>query len=49
MFANRNTIMNIYNYILESKKKGKKLFEVIAPNIKIKARSSIVINKGIGL
>ena len=24
MFAGRNTIMNIYNYILENKKKGKK-------------------------
>jgi putative glycerol-1-phosphate prenyltransferase len=29
MFANRNTIMNIYNYILESKKKGKKLFSIL--------------------
>jgi putative glycerol-1-phosphate prenyltransferase len=29
MFANRNTIMNIYNYILGSKKKGKKLFSIL--------------------
>ena len=29
MFANRNTIMNIYNYILENKKKGKKLFSIL--------------------
>ena len=29
MFAGRNTIMNIYNYILENKKKGKKLFSIL--------------------
>ena len=29
MFASRNTIMNIYNYILDSKKKGKKLFSIL--------------------
>ena len=29
MFANRNTIMNIYNFILENKKKGKKLFSIL--------------------
>jgi putative glycerol-1-phosphate prenyltransferase len=29
MFANRNTIMNIYNYILDSKKEGKKLFSIL--------------------
>ena len=29
MFANRNTIMNIYNYILDNKTKGKKLFSIL--------------------
>lgn len=29
MFANRNIIMNIYNHILESKKKGRKLFSIL--------------------
>jgi putative glycerol-1-phosphate prenyltransferase len=29
MFASRNIIMNIYNYILENKRKGKKLFALL--------------------
>ena len=29
MFAGRNTVMNIYNHILENKKNGKKLFSIL--------------------
>ena len=49
MFANRNTIMNIYNYILECKKKGKKLFSILVdPDKQNKSALLSIIEKATG-